>query len=125
MSQTSENDTAPARHTYRLEMQGPRGEWFTPAGLGDETRGFVLGYLIGRGDAPPPRLAMRAVRSDGQVIEERAAETEVSIGQIAGWPTPEQYETAAKRAMATAAQIRQIKSARPTDQTATKESENE
>lgn len=96
-------------HRYHLEMQAFDGEWFTPAGLEEEQRGFLLGYMFGRADGPPPRLAMRVVRSDGKVVDERPADTEVSIGMVAGWPTPEQYEAAAERALATAAKIREAR----------------
>ncbi len=98
------------RYRYRLEMQTENGEWFISTGLGDEQRGFLLGYLYGRYDAPPPRLAMRVIRSDGKLVDERPADDEVSIGMIAGWPTAEQYESAAKRALEKAERIRSYES---------------
>jgi len=75
--------------------------------LFSESRDFCLGYMNARRyDAP--RNAYRLMRSDGKVVHEMTAETEVSIGQIAGYPTPEQYESAAKRACEQANRIREL-----------------
>lgn len=53
-----------------------------------------------------PRSGMRLVRSDGKVIEELSENEEVSIGQVAGWATPEQYERASENALIKARSIR-------------------
>jgi len=47
------------------------------------------------------------MRSDGKVMQELPAVTDASIGMVAGWPTPEQYEYAARRAIEQAARIRE------------------
>jgi len=71
------------------------------------TRQFAQGVLWAtRHDAP--RLAYRVVRiEDGKVMDERPANDEVSVGMIAGFPTAEQYERAAERALARAEAIRE------------------
>lgn len=72
----------------------------------DATREYCEGYLDGyRHEAP--RNAMRIVRDDGKVVREIAANEDVAIGMIAGWPTPEQYERAAAKALEKAARIRE------------------
>lgn len=101
-----------AKYTYRIEFF-IREKWFAPAGLQGEQRGFLRGYMFGRSDAPPPRPAMRVVRSDDVVVDEREATDEVDIGMIAGWPTPEQYEAAAQRALDAAALIRERLASKP------------
>lgn len=58
-----------------------------------------------------PRNAKRMVRSDGKLMHEIKANDEVSIGMIASYPTPEQYERAANVALAKAARIRIVKAA--------------
>jgi hypothetical protein len=77
-------------------------KWTT---LFTDTRDFCLGYLTHAGYSQP-RNAMRVIRSDGKIISEINPSDEVHIGMIAGWPTPEQYESAAKRALEQAALIR-------------------
>lgn len=67
---------------------------------------FLQGYHDAKQDMSP-RLAYRIVRSDGKIVEESKAREDVSIGMIAGFPTSEQYEAAAKKAMERAAAIRQ------------------
>lgn len=42
---------------------------------------------------------MRLIRSDGHALEQRDAVTRLPIGQVAGMPTPEQYERAAAEAL--------------------------
>ena len=53
------------------------------------------------------------MRSDGRIIEEVAASDDVSIGQIAGWPTAEQYEKAASMALELAKAIREKSGIKP------------
>ena len=69
------------------------------------SRDFCEGYLH-RAYDDRPRLAKRIMRSDGKVMVELKADDDVCIGMIAGWPTPEQYEYAAQRALDQAARIR-------------------
>lgn len=88
------------KHTYSVEALS-MDRW---ARLFTDTRDFCLGYLT-CAQYDHPRLAMRLIRSDGKVVHELRADYEVCVGQIAGWPTPEQYEAAAKRALEKAARI--------------------
>jgi hypothetical protein len=62
------------------------GKWYSV--LKDTTVNFCRGYMLGKQDASPPRLSFRLV------------------GMVAGWPTPEQYEAAAARAIERAKSIR-------------------
>ncbi len=96
------------RYTYSLEFLLD-GKWFCPAGMQDGQRSFLVGYMMGRADSPPPRLGMRVVRSDGKVVDEYKPSLSVGVGMVAGWPTPEQYEAAAEDALKTAARIREAK----------------
>lgn len=54
-----------------------------------------------------PRLNLRMVRSDGKITQEIEAHDDVGIGMVAGWPTAEQYESAAERALERARKIRE------------------
>jgi len=46
-----------------------------------------------------PRLGYRIIRSDGKIVREIKEREDVSVGMVAGWPTPEQYEFAAEKAL--------------------------
>ena len=71
------------------------------------TRQFAQGVLWAT-EYDAPRLAYRVVRiEDGKVTDERPANDEVSVRMIAGFPTAEQYERAAERAMERAKAIRE------------------
>ena len=70
------------------------------------TQQYCMGFLDAKKDCAP-RNALRIVRSDGKVMEEMLAREDVSIGQIAGWPTAEQYERAAQEAMQMAVSARE------------------
>jgi hypothetical protein len=76
-----------------------------------DTRDFCAGYMHAkRYDAP--RNAMRMIKFDGTkdtVVQELTQIDDVSIGMVAGWPAPEQYEAAAMRAMQQARRIREQK----------------
>ena len=74
----------------------------------DESLQFCRGYMHAKRDYFP-RLAHRLVRSDGKIIEEFSAHDEVGIGMVAGWPSAEQYERAAAKAMDRADVIRKSK----------------
>lgn len=68
-----------------------------------------LQYLMGYMDAmanQSPRLAHQIVSKNDKVIEGIPERVDVGIGQVAGWPTAEQYESAAKRALEKAEAIR-------------------
>ena len=81
------------------------GQWMT-------IKQGAIGYLQGYMDAmanQSPRLAHQIVAPSGKVLDEIPERTEVSIGQVAGWPTAEQYEAAAKRALERAEAIRNQK----------------
>lgn len=72
---------------------------------------FCKGYMFGvRDKGGSPRLDHRLIRSVGgkvdRVIDEITGSEEVSIGMIAGFPTAEQYERAAEKAMKKADDIR-------------------
>jgi hypothetical protein len=55
-----------------------------------------------------PRCAYRIVKNkDDSVVDEILEQNNVFIGMVAGWPTAEQYESAAKRAMEHARLIRE------------------
>lgn len=83
-----------AKYTYTVESFW-NGEW-TP--LLTDTRDFCLGWFA-RDRTEAPATAKRVMRSDGKIVAECAPKEDVSIGMIASWPTPEQYEEAAKRAL--------------------------
>jgi len=92
--------------TYNLECSF-NGGW--KAFIKGCSRQFGKGYIAAmRGEAP--RLHIRLIDSTGKVVDELTGNDEVHIGQIAGWPTAEQYEAAAARALARAARIREIQS---------------
>lgn len=89
------------KHEYHIETLAI-GQWLK---IKRGSLGYCQGYLDARKDASP-RNAYRLMRSDGRVMEEVPARADVSIGQVAGWPTAEQYEAAARRALENAKAIR-------------------
>lgn len=90
------------KYTYTVEVNY-LGQWGKTI---SDSRDFCLGYL-NRVQYESPRLAHRMLRSDGKVIYALEAADDVAIGQIASYPTPEQYEAAAARAIAQAKRIRE------------------
>lgn len=93
------------KYTYSVETFY-LNQWV--ALIKDEQRGFAHGYFFGRKDTViGPRLECRFIRSDGKVIDSYPATNDVSLGMIAGFPSPEQYEQAAEKALKTAKQIRE------------------
>ena len=91
------------KYTYTMESLW-REEWHTIFSY--STRDYCDGYLDAtRYEAP--RNAFRVVRSDGKVMREMQANDEVALGMIAGFPTPEQYERAAAKALDQASRIRE------------------
>ena len=100
-----------SKYTYRVEVHHAHYGWVKL--LEDPSRLCAAGYFMGRTDARmPPSPAMRLIRSDGKVIDDIPEDAEVSVGMVAGFPTPEQYEAAAERAVATAKRLREMESAR-------------
>ena len=89
-------------HTYYFESFYC-GAWIR---LLSDSLHFLRGYLHAKRDHSP-RLAYRIVRGDGKIIDEVTAREDVSIGLVAGWPTPEQYEQAAAKALEMAKAIRE------------------
>lgn len=90
-----------ASYHYSLESFH-LGKWIK---FRDGSLQYCQGFLDARKDYAP-RLAYRLIRSDGKVLEETPARDDVSIGQVAGWPTAEQYESAAAKALDQAKVIR-------------------
>ena len=91
-----------AKYTYDIESFY-LGKWCRVTQYA--SRDYCEGYLDHcRYDAP--RNEMRILRSDGKIVREICQFDEVSIGMIAGFPTPEQYERAAEFALEKAANIR-------------------
>lgn len=93
-------------YTYQVEVfcdtaRDPR--WVK---LFEGGRQFLEGYVDAKSDYQP-RLAHRIVRNDGKVVREVSGSKEVGIGQIAGWPTAEQYERAGAKALERAEYIRE------------------
>ena len=68
---------------------------------------YCQGFLDARKDYAP-HSAYRLMRSDGRVVEAVAPRVDVCIGQVAGWPTAEQYEYAANKALERAKAIRKM-----------------
>ena len=92
-----------SKYTYKIETFH-LNQWLCIVKC--ETRDFCIGYITAK-QYLAPRNAHRIVRSDGKIMpQELSAQTEVNIGMVAGWPTAEQYEAAAARALNMAEQIR-------------------
>lgn len=96
------------KYTYKLECLV--GEKWCKFKEGDLR--YLEGYIDSHKDSSP-RCALQIIRSDGRIIESVAAREDVSVGMIAGWPTPEQYEAAAQRALDKAKALREMKLYRP------------
>jgi hypothetical protein len=81
-------------------------QWLTVA---TGSKDYCLGYFQAR-LAYSPRLAQRVLHRPNQgpskVTVESPAVEEVHIGQMAGFPSAEQYEAAAAKALAAAQHIR-------------------
>lgn len=70
------------------------------------TKSYCDGYLDAL-EGQLPRQNLRMVRSDGKIVREIEAYSDVGIGMVAGWPTAEQYENAAEKALERAKLIRE------------------
>ena len=90
------------KHEYHLESFAI-GKWLK---ILQGSLQYCQGFLDARKDYAP-RNAYRLMRSDGRVMEEVPSREDVNIGQIAGWPTAVQYETAANKALERAKAIRE------------------
>ena len=100
-----------SKYSYAVEVrQDANGKWYPI--VRDETRDFCMGYVLAMRDAPPPRAARRVVRSDGKVIDQAEHDHRVALGMIAGFPSPERYEAAARKALEQAAHLRLMDYAR-------------
>lgn len=89
------------KHDYHLESFA-LGKWLK---MLQGSMQYCQGFLDARKDHAPHN-AYRLMRSDGKIMEEVPAREDVDIGQIAGWPTAEQYERAANKAIERAKVIR-------------------
>jgi len=90
------------KYTYHIEC--PFMDGWNAFTLG--SRHYCNGYMDAmRGQMP--RVHLRLVRSDGKVMDEVMPKDDVGIGMVAGWPTAEQYETAADWALERAGKIRE------------------
>ena len=91
------------KHTYSIETLF--GDKWMPLIKGEYLQ-YCLGWLDYAQDEAP-RPAYRLVRSDGKILKLLAEREDVCIGMVAGFPTAEQYEAAAQRALDKAAVIRE------------------
>jgi hypothetical protein len=91
------------KHTYTIETLF--GDKWMPIIKGEYLQ-YCLGWLD-RAQDQSPRPAYRLVRSDGKILKLLAEREDVCIGMVAGFPTAEQYEAAAQRALDKAAVIRE------------------
>jgi hypothetical protein len=96
------------KHEYHLESFA-LGKWLK---ILQGSLQYCQGFLDARKDYAP-RNAYRLMRSDGRVMEDVPARDDVNIGQIAGWPSAEQYESAANKALERAKAIRERANAEP------------
>ena len=96
------------KHTYSIQRLY-NGDWYSL--IKGEYLQYCLGWLD-RAQDQSPRPAYRLVRSDGKILKLLTEREDVSIGMVAGFPTAEQYEAAAQRALEKAAKIREIEKQR-------------
>jgi hypothetical protein len=90
------------KHTYYLETEYDDGKWFRSFSA---SLSYLKGYLEAFRNMSP-RTGKRVVDETGHVHAELDSYSEVGIGMIAGWPTAEQYERAAARALDQASKVR-------------------
>lgn len=94
------------RYTYQVQMLDDDGErWHVLGGMRDVPRDFAEGFVFGWRDKRDLMRAMRIVRSDGKIVRDEPARTEVPLGMVAGWPSAQTYRDAAARAIEKAEQI--------------------
>lgn len=92
-----------------VKIQYKHGDiWTTAFGLHDVKREFGLGYLEAVRSMMNPRPGVRLVNNKtGKVILEAAEDLRPHVGQIAGFPTVEQYLSVAVSALEAASTIRE------------------
>jgi hypothetical protein len=90
------------RYTYQIEVFYLE-KWMK---IKEGTLSYLQGYLDGKKEHSP-RNAHRIIRDDGKVIELIEAREDVSIGMIAGFPSAQQYELAAQKALDAAKHVRE------------------
>lgn len=93
------------KHTYTVEVLSDSLGWVTI--VSGEPKAFCQGYVWRMRDGSSPRLAARIKRSDGAIVDELQASSEVGTGMHVGCPTAEQYQAAGERAIETARKIRE------------------
>lgn len=92
--------------TYRIEVFVEAQQKFVTLRYGSLS--YCKGYLDGM-EHCAPRLPYRIVNDKGDVVLHLEGNKNVSIGMIAGHPTPEQYRWAAEQAMQMADKIEKLK----------------
>src|SRR5688572_25579774 len=95
------------KHAYHIESFAI-GKWLK---ILQGSLQYCQGFIDARKDHAP-RNAHRLMRSDGRIMEEVSAREDVDIGQVAGWPTADQYERAASKALDQAKAIREREKAK-------------
>lgn len=91
------------KHEYYVESMF-YGRWVRC--IGPVSRDYARGYVDAVSDRETgPRAEVRIVRGDGRVEEHVPGRTEVLVGMVAGWATPEQIRAAAARAIERAEQV--------------------
>ncbi len=94
-----------SKYTYEIQSLLLDQQWVT---IIKASREFCLGFMYAIRYESPSR-AIRLIRSDGKILDEREERCEVFVGQIAGWVTPEQLELAASKAIDKAHHIRTLR----------------
>lgn len=89
------------KYSIEVEFNGS-WRWVT-----DVTHAWGRGYLAAKRETPGPRVSHRLVHRSGEIMDTVPAINEVGIGQVAGFPTAEQYERAGQRALERARLIRE------------------
>jgi hypothetical protein len=88
--------------TYHIEYYLD-GKWIK---ILTGSKQFLQGYLTARREFSP-RPHLQLVRSDGRIVDEMQSSYSVGLGQVAGWPTAEQYDRAGNEALERARYIRE------------------
>lgn len=90
---------------YRIEMYTPKGRCVRV--VQDDSLRYLQGWMAHHRESLGVRLRAQLIRErDGRVMEEVTGCEDEGVGMVAGWPSPEQYEAAAERAAAKAAEVR-------------------
>ncbi len=102
-----------AKYTYQLQFLRD-DTWVSLFGLQSSSLLYLRGFCEGSRSADGLRPAYRILRDDGKVVEEVREREKLPLGMVAGFPTPEQYERAAAKALAAAQALRLRKRNRET-----------